>query len=239
MSAAAEVVTYPGAAELEQKSESIVALAQMYVVVNNPEELAQAENLGIDINAAITDVHKVFDPVCQANYNAWKTATDTRGSFLAPLESAKRVLSLACGDFRRREREERERKEAEIRAQLAQSEQQRRLEIAADLEKSGDTAAAAAVLETALDQPSIVPSVSLPAPPKTSGASYRDKWVGRVLGEEELFRWVMADFGSRRQYVGFDQGAINATGQQSNGKAVLPGVVFENTGGMAFSRKGR
>jgi hypothetical protein len=247
MSATAEVVSYPGAEQLETENESIVALAQMYVAIGSAEELQAAESLGIDVNVAISKVHSVFDPICDAAYKAHKTATDTRGRFLAPLEAAKRVLSIACGSFRRREQEERERKEAELRAQLAEADQQRRLDIAADLEKTGDTAAAEAVMQTALDGSSSVPAVSLPAPAKTAGASYRDKWVGRLVDEHVFAHWVVGgacpgsdcQFPSRRLYIAFDQGAINAAGQHSKGKMVLPGVKFENVGGSSFSRKGR
>jgi hypothetical protein len=192
------------------------------------ENKVQAEELLVLLNDAEKGVGKVFDPICDDTYRAWKTSTSTRASFLTPIENAKKHLKRGCSDVQRVLDQEAEAEARRASDELAAAERLRIQDEANQLADAGDMDAALEVLdqvETVVAPPLAVTRVE---PARAAGITYRDNWTfqyvdahGRPLEKGDV-RLIPIE------YHAIDESALRKVASALKDRTNIPGIRVFN-----------
>jgi hypothetical protein len=156
-------------------------------------------------------IEGLFEPIISERYAAWKATIARKNAIIGAWPDERRRLSGMAGTWAaeeaaRREAERRAAEEAERKR-----EEDRRLSIAADLEKHGEQAAGEAILDAPID-------VCLPPPPPVarpdSAVSFREVWHFRVTNPS-----IVPD-----EYKAIDEKKIGGVVRAMKSATRIPGV---------------
>jgi hypothetical protein len=159
------------------------------------------------LNSSVEDIEDLYKPFADALYRAHRTVTGLRATNLAGATAEVKRLKFEREQFAAEQ--ERQRREAALKAQREafEQEQARFIEEARQAAVAGDSVAAEAILEEAMNVE--VPPVVLPSTtPQIAGTSFRSKM------EWELVDWTKL----KQEFIQVNEKAIGAT-VRGSGKA--------------------
>jgi len=215
--------------EIENEVNPVLAAAQSLVVADDLSFI-QAMALGTACAVRIKAVEERLGPAKKKTYEAYQEVMKLMKSFIDPLETAKKLLSLRAYSWQKAE-EDRKRKEAEGARRLAEeeaakkrkAEEDARLELAERLEKNGmqeqaeEVLAAPVVVEVA--------EVAAPAPRvKVQGTSTRENWQFEVENASLV----------PREFLMPDEVKIGRMVKMFKGETRIAGVRAYDSGTVAF-----
>lgn len=206
----------------EQESEQAAAMLKEQadaVIVSNREEYDAA--LTIDQKARETKnaFHEWFDPIDEASKKQRQTTIAQGKKIDEPLDYVVKTISRKTSAWYAAEQariREEQRKAEEIARKAAED---AALSAAEELEKSGMTAAADAILET----PVSMPKVYVPVFEKPQGVSYRKQYSAEVVSLLDLVKAV-ASGKVPVSYLMANATALNSWARSTKGTDSIPGV---------------
>ena len=158
------------------------------LAIIDTESFQEAGKFLAQIKSALKKWKDSRQPLITEAYTHHKNLIADMNKVGKPLEDAIVVLSVAVEKYeyeaREKARVERERVEREAK----KAEEDRRLEMAAELEKSGKAEAADSVLE----EPIIAPPSLIEAAPKVEGLSFQDYYTFEIEDFKKLVQAVAA-----------------------------------------------
>jgi hypothetical protein len=218
---AAALPTNPAAVGAELEQETKLAVGRLAnVKIATVADLEQAVFDRQDLGARTKAVQAFFEPFKKQAHALWRGLCDRENAVLGPIVALDDKLKRAITDYKteqdRLKREEEQRQANERRRQ----DEARAAEEAAHLERSGDHAMAAAVIETALAAPA--PIVVLPDRTKVEGLKFRTEWKWRYVNNDR----ARAEQLIPREYMCSDEKKIGAYGRTMKETAKIPGIEF-------------
>jgi hypothetical protein len=222
------------ARQVGQEALAVVKKAEGLKVVDQVTRI-QAAELGRVVATLDSAAKEKFDAIKKPLTEAKNRVLAWEHEVRDPLTRVKGLLSASIGIFDQEQekarRAEEERIRRELQAQAEAAEKQRAAEQAiadaVELEASGDTKGAEAVLNNPVPQPVYVPPVILQRETiKTVGVSGSTIWEF-VIENPELIP---------REYLIPDEKTIGQLGRALKEKAKIPGVKFYPKGGARFSK---
>jgi len=160
------------------------------LVIRDNESYQHAGILLPIIKSMRKKVTETFGETTKKAYIAYKSAKELETRFDAPLVEAETKLKNAMGTWQYEQTMKAEKERRELQEVARKAEEEQKLNIAAALEKEGQTELA----NTVLEQPVILaPVKSELEPPKVSGVSFRENWKAEVFDLMALVRAVAAD----------------------------------------------
>ena len=210
------------------------------VAVTDAATYEKAADLVIGIKALRAQVNEAFDPIIADAHRVHKTACDKKRQADAPLVDAEWILKRAMADYDTAQEHWREAEERRLQAIARQSEETRRVEEAAALEReaqaTGDVTLQAEALAL-LDQPVFVPAVSVArTTPKVNGIAHRENWSARITSLLALVTFVAA----HPEHVNLlvpNQPALNALARSMRTHLKIDGVQAVNTPSVAVGAR--
>jgi len=160
------------------------------LVIQSDEDCEMAAGMLRELAAGMRRVDEVFDPIIKKANAAHKEAIAKKREIVAPLLKGDRRLRDLVGDYRSEQERRRKAEEQERRRKAQAEEEERRLTEAADLEASGQTEEAEAVLERPMEVAVPLP----PPPPKMDGVAVRMAWTFQIVDAKKIERdFLMPD----------------------------------------------
>jgi hypothetical protein len=220
--------------EPEERSLFDTERAQLLALLLPDEIVSPQEYTGVAedrkrIRAFVARVQPAFDKVCADAHAAHRSACRLRDLFMGGLQTldARAGKLLSRYDTRQEElrrAEERRLAEEERQRQVAAQREEAKL-----LDRQGHKDEAKALRNTPVEAPAVV----LPrSTPRVEGLTYRDNWKWRPIGGDTpenraraLALMVPAQF---RQFLQFNDAAMNAFAKHTKGAIKVPGVEFYN-----------
>ena len=191
-----------------------VALAET-LTIEDDTDYKLADGLiseGVDF---IKNVKLLLDPHIKRAHEAHRALTSDRKRLTEPVENATKTLGKRMGAYNhKRIQEENDRLEAE-RAKAQAEQEESCIKIAADLEKSGETAAADAVMDMAAD-PVEVPETP-DKPVLLSRTKYRTDYISKVVVPNLV----------PREYLIVDEAKIQKIVRAMKGEIKIPGIQID------------
>lgn len=192
----------PDEAELRAEYAPLVLRAESMTIATKDDHEA-AQLYLVDLKRAEKAVGEKLDPIVKQANATHKMLTALRSAALAPIESARGIISRKVSDYERdqaRIAAEAQRKaEAEARAReeaRRQAEQEAALAAAAEAEAAGDNDLACELLDEAEaieDDPVFVPVVAVPVQTaRVNGVSTQTRWSASVTDKAALVAYVAA-----------------------------------------------
>jgi hypothetical protein len=156
--------------------------------INSPGTYQAAAVYLLDVKAMRKKWAETIKPAVKAAHEAHKRIKDVETLIDAPLAKAENeYLKPALAKFEMAEESRRREDQERINRDLRKQDEDRRLELAAELEKSGKKAEAAAVI----DAPP-APEVVIPKTTEMKGISYRTRYYAEVVDKQKLIIKVAA-----------------------------------------------
>jgi hypothetical protein len=210
-------------AELLERNAELIELARS-VRVDSEETDAAAKLLVQRIAGGIKEREAVVDPYVADALALHRRACARRSALIAPLESAKAIVSdkvLAYGALARREAEL---KRIELEAAARKEEERRKRADAFAAAKAGDKATAAAIRA----EPIVAPRIAVaPETAKVSGTTERTTWKAEVTDLAALVEHV-AQHPELLYLIEPAESSLNAIARAQRDKLNIPGVrAFE------------
>jgi hypothetical protein len=206
----------------EQESEQAAALLKIQadtVVVTNKEEYDAALAVDKKAREAKRAFHEWFDPIDDASKKQRATTIAQGKKIDEPLDYVVKTISRKTSEWYSAE-------QARIRAEQKAAEDAARkaaedaaLAAAEELEKSGMTAAADAILET----PVVIQKVEVPKFEKQEGVLYRTQYSAEVVSLMDLVK-AIADGKVPVSYLMANTTALNSWARSTQGTDSIPGV---------------
>jgi len=209
----------------EENGHALVEQANQLIILT-PGHYQKAVK-GVDTAKAFqTAVKDVWDPVCDAANKAHKAATTGRKDQIEPFIKAEKIFKrllndhdleqerLAAAEQKLRD-DERAKRDKELL-----DEQNRKLKLAADLEKSGKVEEAQDQLEDAADIQDEIESIPEPYVEKAtpSGMTYIDNWKAFIVDPKLV----------PREFCIPDQKKLDQYAKMMKGESAPAGVTFKN-----------
>lgn len=196
---------------IEENTELVVRQAAEITITDDESYEAAAVFLVDQIKAVLAAIAETFDPIDDAQKALRKVTIAARKKHEAPLKEAETVIKSAMGIYWT-ERDRIAKAEEEERLELARREaEDRAVEEAARLERTGHQEAA----DERLEAP-VVPVVTTPAPkaPKAKGSSVRMTTKFRIIDASKIGpKFLMPDEKKIRQIVNsFGADAVEMVG---------------------------
>lgn len=196
------------------------------IVIQSPEDYAQAGEFGVTIQTQIRAFEEKFEPTVAAALKAHREATSLRNSVVDPLKKAKTIIADKMSGWNREQREKARREEAERIAAQRKAEEEARLASAITMEAAGFPEMAEEVLDRPVAVTPVIPVVSAP---KVAGTVGKVSWTYRVIDE------ALID----RKFLKIDEAKIKALVKAIGPEAVaqIGGIqVFEDDS-VSFRRE--
>jgi len=201
--------------EIQKIEEKVLPLPDRAkaITVTDPEELEKAQGVLIAIKKMRVEVDKTFDPIIKKAHEAHKEAIEQKRKYTNPLDAAEKLLKPRISAYllkleeerREAERRERERLEAQKRAEEEQ------IQKAIEAEENGDLEEAEKILD---QEPVRFDPVAVPQKPALSNIHTRKNWKWRVVDPEAI----------PRKYLKIDEVKINKVVRILKNKADIPGI---------------
>lgn len=212
-------------AELIATTEQKVALARIYEVTS-PDQFEENHQMILEAKDRLTLLETLKEKIYRP---AKETVDAIQQVFNPPIQACKeeiRLMSEAMDKYRREQarlaRAEEERLRLEQAAAL-QAEEKRLQAEAEKAEKNGDLILA----DELRNQPATAPPMAAPAvePLDRKGTVVRKKIVAEVKNLDLLWKWAI-ETRQHRAIFKYDQKALDAIAQNSDGQSHIPGVIF-------------
>lgn len=208
----------------------IILEAQTITIVDSPEALEKANNLGRILQAGSKDAETFFKPIKQQIDGFKAPVLAHEKEFANPLDAEKRRLGVLITTWNEkcaREKEERDRLAREEAEKQAREEQ---LQRAIELESSGEAEAAEAVL----DEPIFAPAVTRSeAPVRMTGQVGKTAYKCLVTDVKALLKAV-AEGKAPMQCFMLDQGWLDRKAGLDKEGFDLPGCKLDKTSSVHF-----
>jgi len=183
------------------------------LTVTDSERLEKARDFLVTIKRMKAEVDKAFDPIIKKAPEAHKEALAQKKRYLDPLDAAERLLKPKISAYlmnleeerREAERKERERLEAQKRAEEEQ------IQKAIEAEEKGDLEEAEKILD---QEPAKLDPVAIPQKPILSQVHTVTNWKFRVKDPEAI----------PREYLKIDEVKIGKVVRILKDKTDIPGI---------------
>lgn len=167
--------------QVENEIAPVVSAAQA-LAVTNPGEYLAATNFLVQIAGQKKKVNTTLDPVVKAAHTAHKEAVAMKAQFTGPLEEAERTVKGKISTY---QREEDEKRQAEIRRQQEEARAKAEEEAMQAALSAPDPGTASEILDAAIEAPA--PRVFVPPTvPAVSGVSTRKVWQFEVVDTSKV-----------------------------------------------------
>jgi hypothetical protein len=224
-----------------EKVETEKVRAELAPVLRRAEEIAVTDEssyqeallIGQECAKRSRAVEDLFKPSREAAHKAWKTITETVGTFTGPLETARKLVTRKATDWQQAEQRRRD-EEARVAQEKANHEaEERRIKAAVQMEAEGNQKIADAIIAA----PVVAPVVQAAPVAKPAGVQVRENWQAEVTDLSALIRAV------QEGKVGIEVlqpnlAVLRTLAKITKGKTVIPGVRVWNEGTVAY-RTGR
>lgn len=224
-------IVTPPTESMEKQGGELMRRAQALEIVDTASYEAGAAFVA-DIKMIFNRIELEFDgtaaepgPVKKANA-AWKSLVALRDKMLKPFADAETLVKGRMGQYQWEQNEKRRKEAEQAEAAARKLAEDERLNQAEAAERSGDKAAAEALLDAPIVPVAAAP-VTTPEAPKVKGTSYREDWDFQITNPNIL----------PRQYLKPDLEAIRkvvkALGRNANiaGVMPIPKPVISSRGG--------
>jgi hypothetical protein len=184
------------------------------IKIDSPDAYQRGGEMAKRTKALADRVHAMLDLAVEEAHKMHKTALAHRSSFLSPIDDALKIVKRKMGLYNAEQ--QRLHQEARRKAQLEalKAEEERQLEVAAQLEAEGRNDEAEAVLSEPVAAP-LVPAAE-DEPAKAPGVSHRTIWTYEIIDSNLI----------PRQYMRPDEPKIAAFVRQHRERATMQGVRF-------------
>lgn len=201
------------------------------MIVDNDQQYAEAGELGAMLKQKIAEVAEFFAPMKKSAHDAHKQVCDREKQMLSPLKNAESILKKNMGAYALKKEEERRAAEDAARC-LAQEEADKRLAMAIEAEKNGDSNAAnAAMLDAeiadSVARTAVVESETL----KAKGVSVQKDWE---ITDIEPDKVPISIAGINIRPV--DTAAVMKLIRASKGAINIEGITYREKAKMSFRR---
>lgn len=215
---------------LTKQYEPIIDAARLVKVVNSPESLEHANNLGRILQTGGKDCEAFFKPIKQSIDAIKAPVLAAENTFKNALEAEKKNLGNLITVYNReldRQRAEEERQQREVAEQQAREEVLNR---AVELDVSGDTEGAAALLEEPVMAPVVIQQK---APAKMSGQVSTTRYSCIVDNVKALMQAVLEGKAPMACFT-VDQSFLNKKADLDKDGFNLPGCRLHRESGTHF-----
>lgn len=199
--------------------------------ITSDADYQKAGEFGRTLKQKAAEVTQFFKPMKDSAYQAHKAVCDREKAMLAPLRNAEQIIKKAMQDYQADQEQKRKNQQEEAR-KAALKECDRKLAEAIELEKSGDTEAAAAAMNDAeiMEEASkyaVVPQ----AKPKAQGVSTSKDWEIVSIDSKSVPLTVA---GVEIRPV--DRAAVMRLIRLSKGQIEIPGIAYREVAKISFRR---
>ena len=185
------------------------------------------------IKALRTEIAETFEPHIKRAHDAHKALLKEKADAEAPLADAERIVKAALVTYDAEQERIRRIEAARLQDELRRQEEERRLAEAVELEASGESAEA----EALIDAPVFVPTVVVaPSTPKVSGIAYRETWSASVTDLAALVKYVAAN-PQCAPFLLANMPALNAQARSLKAQLRIPGVEAICTRDVAAGKR--
>lgn len=203
---------------VEEKALSVPDQARNFLITTN-EDFQNADSLLTSWKGIEAEIHSAFDPIVDAAHKAHKEAVAQRKKYLDPIEQGRALLKPKMSAYA--DEQERKRKEAERMAQeeARKREEEAQLATALEAEKSGDTAAAEAIIAAPVE----ALAVTLPKFTPKVQTTFRESWSAEVTSLLDLVKAIAAGKAPLNLVIP-NTVALNGLARSLKGTMAYPGV---------------
>jgi hypothetical protein len=191
-----------------------IALADRVSVgaIATVEDLAAAVDARAQLGAMRQRVTSYFEPLKRMAHQLHKALCDKENAILKPIDTSDRMIAAAMSAYKAEQDRARRAREVEEQARVQRAQEAAALAEAAALERQGESALAAAVVEDALTAPP--PVVVEPDPIRDTGAKFRRVWKYRIVDAARV----------PRDFLKLDDVKIGAYVRAMKSSGDIPGV---------------
>jgi len=175
-------------------------------------------------SAAVKQIETFFGPHIRNAHKAWKDLTGSKANTLTVpqliLDSYKRSIMV----YDQEQINVRRKAEIDAREAARVTEEDNRMEVAAELEQDGRHEEAAAVI----DAPMEIPIVAQQPDPDDKLQTYRDNWTAEVFDLGALVKYVAANIDTYIHLLEPHDTSLNSLARALKGAMNIPGVKAVN-----------
>jgi hypothetical protein len=202
----------------EEQMAPVLARAAAFVVKDEQTYL-DADSIITEIRGKVKALEPELSPTKESATRAWKAAVALWKKYIEdPLEACK-TLDRKRYAWKKAEDRKREEEAEKIRRDEQKRQEAERLELATRMEAAGMKEQAEKVLDAPVAPVQVAPAVRVEKP---EGQSHIELWQGRVVDPDLVPRELCSP----------DPVKINKKAKMLKGKAVDPGIIYEDVGSV-------
>ena len=196
--------------EIQAETKDVAQRAGEIAIVDEPS-CGEAVTFLRAVKTLRKRVGDTFDTPIKAAHEAHKAVIAAKREHDDPLRTAETIVKSKVGAYQDEQRRIRLEADRLLREKAELAEEERRLAEAEELEKSGRSAEAEAVIEA----PAPVVAVTIPPAPKHQGITTTQRWKFRVTDSSLI----------PREYLSIDMVKIGGVVRSMKGQTKIPGIV--------------
>lgn len=200
-----------GELELMQQKVTIMQSEVFEIQITNPETYRRAGDLLVALKDMDKAIRNYFRPLKESAHKAWQSICKRETEELSKIKKPISYLNEQMTLYNIAEEKKRQEELIRITAELQKQEEARRLELAEQLEKAGNTEEAEAILTEDIFIPK--PMVEKTTP-KINGLTLTTTWKWRVIDANII----------PREYLKIDEAKINSVVKALKDNANIPGI---------------
>jgi hypothetical protein len=205
--------------ELQAQASALVARLAGPPAIASEAELAAAVLERKEIGAQVATVEAFFAPLKSLAHQLHKALCDRESAILGPLKALDHEKRAAMSAYALELDRQRRARERALEDEQRQAREAQAIKEAAQLERAGDHAMAAAVVAEAIAAP---PAVVVLAPTKIAGLKMRRSWKWRYAGNDKARALQVIP----REYLTADEQKIGAHAASMKESAAIAGIEF-------------
>lgn len=220
-----------GKVELKQKYDSAIQAARVLHDIPDADAAERANDLGRILQTGVKDAEAFFRPVKEQIDALKKPVLAAENEFVGRLKSEKLWLGGLLTNYNERVRREREEQERLAREEQERLQREEQLQRAIELDESGQSEQAEAVLDEPVYLAPVV--IAAPAPPKVQGQVAKVSYSAKVVDVKALIKAV-ADGRAPLAAIKVDDSYINGIARLDKENFSLPGCELVRTNSTHF-----
>lgn len=174
----------PDTVEIANQTSAIERRAEQ-LSIKSADDYRDAAEFLVDVRRVVTEINDTFDQPIKDAHRAHKSMIKARDRHRDPLLEVERKIKGVVSSWTAEQEQQRRETERLEREKLQREEEERRLAAALELEESGDTQAADALIAEPVAPPVYV---APPAVPKVEGVGARTNWKFHITDPMQVPR---------------------------------------------------